>query len=97
MLAAIGHVLNTPALVGPVNMASPNPVTNRQFTRTLAKTMHRPALLRIPAAMLKLAFGPMAVETILASQNVVPAKLLASGFVFQFPILEDALRDALPS
>jgi uncharacterized protein (TIGR01777 family) len=97
MVAAICHILNTPALVGPVNMVSPNPVTNRQFTRTLAKVLHRPALFRIPVAMVKLAFGSMAAETILASQNAVPAKLLASGFVFQFPILEDALRDALPS
>jgi uncharacterized protein (TIGR01777 family) len=95
MLAAILHILNTPALVGPVNVASPNSVTNRQFTRTLADVLHRPALFRIPSAMVKLAFGAMAVETILASQNAVPAKLLASGFTFQFPNLEDALRNAL--
>jgi NAD dependent epimerase/dehydratase family enzyme len=63
----------------------------------LAKVLHRPALFRIPAAMVKLAFGSMAVETILASQNAVPAKLLATGFTFQLPHLEDALRDVLRS
>jgi uncharacterized protein (TIGR01777 family) len=97
MLAAICHILSTPALVGPVNMASPNPVANRQFTRTLAKVLHRPALFRIPTPIVKLTFGSMAIETILASQKAAPAKLLASGFAFQFPNLEDALRDALHS
>jgi uncharacterized protein (TIGR01777 family) len=91
MVGAITHVLRTPALRGPVNFASPNPVTNRQFTKTLAKVLHRPAVLRIPAAMLKLGFGQMAVETILANQNMTPTKLLASGYHFAHPTLEDAL------
>jgi uncharacterized protein (TIGR01777 family) len=95
MLSAITHILKTPALTGPVNVASPNPVTNRQFTKTLAKVLHRPALLRIPAAMVKAAFGQMAVETILANQKVVPAKLLATGFTFDHPTLENALHALL--
>jgi uncharacterized protein (TIGR01777 family) len=95
LVGAIGHVLRTLALRGAVNFASPNPVTNRQFTRTLAKVLHRPAILRVPAAMVKMGFGQMAVETILANQNMVPAKLLASGYVFAHPALDDALRAAL--
>jgi uncharacterized protein len=95
VLGAIGHILQTPALRGPVNFSSPNPVTNRQFTKTLAKVLHRPAVLRIPAAMVKLGFGQMAVETILANQNMVPAKLIASGYNFAHPTLEDALRAVL--
>jgi uncharacterized protein (TIGR01777 family) len=94
-LGAIGHVLRTSDLRGPVNFASPNPVTNRQFTRTLAKVLHRPAVLRIPAAMVKIGFGQMAVETILANQNMAPAKLLGSGYRFIHPALEDALRAVL--
>jgi uncharacterized protein (TIGR01777 family) len=95
VLGAIGHVLRTPALRGPVNFASPNPVTNREFTKTLAKVLHRPAVLRVPAAMVKMGFGQMAVETILANQNMVPAKLIESGYTFAHPSLDDALRAAL--
>jgi uncharacterized protein (TIGR01777 family) len=95
VLGAIVHVLQQPGLRGPVNFASPNPVTNRQFTKTLAKVLHRPAMLRLPAPMVKMAFGQMAVETILANQNMVPAKLLASGYNFAYPALDDALRAAL--
>jgi uncharacterized protein (TIGR01777 family) len=95
VLGAIDHILNTPAITGPVNLASPNPVTNRQFTKTLAKVLHRPAMLRIPTAMVKAGFGQMAVETILANQRVVPAKLLATGYAFAHPTLDDALRTLL--
>ena len=97
LVGAIGHVLRTPALRGAVNLASPNPVTNRQFTKALARVLHRPAILRVPAAVVKMGFGRMAVETILANQNMVPAKLLATGYTFVHPTLEDALRAALRS
>jgi uncharacterized protein (TIGR01777 family) len=95
VLGAIGHVLQHPNLRGPVNFASPNTVTNRQFTKTLAQVLHRPAVLRLPAPMVKIAFGQMAVETILANQNLVPAKLLAWGYHFAHPTLDNALRAAL--
>lgn len=97
LIGAIGHVLQTPTLRGPVNFASPNPVTNRAFTKTLAKVLHRPVVLRVPAAMVKMGFGQMAVETILANQNLVPAKLVAGGYNFAHPTLDDALRAALRS
>jgi NAD dependent epimerase/dehydratase family enzyme len=95
LLAAIVHVLERPGLVGPVNGVSPNPVTNCEFTRALARAVGRPAVLPVPAVALKLALGEMARETILASQHVVPAKLLASGFEFRHPTIDDALRDLL--
>lgn len=94
-LRAFQHVLATPSLVGPVNVCSPNVVTNREFTRTLARVLHRPAFLRIPKFALRLAFGQMADETILATFNIVPAKLLASHFTFTQPALDDALRSSL--
>jgi uncharacterized protein (TIGR01777 family) len=95
LLAAIVHILERPGLEGPVNLVSPNPVTNRDFTRALARALHRPAVLPVPPAALELALGEMARETLLASQRVVPAKLLASGFEFRHPRVEDCLRDLL--
>jgi uncharacterized protein (TIGR01777 family) len=94
-LAAILHVLETPGLVGPVNLTAPEPVTNRQFTRALATALHRPALLPVPAFALKAVFGEMARETVLSDQRVLPAKLLASGYAFRHPTIEAALRDLL--
>lgn len=94
-LAAIVHIVQTPDLSGPVIVAAPNPVSNRVLAKTLSRTLHRPLLLRIPAAMIKLAFGEMAKETILASQNAYPEKLLATGFVFRDANLDDALRELL--
>jgi uncharacterized protein len=93
VVEAIVHVLNTPALAGPVNVTAPNPVTNREFTAALAKALGSTARLRLPAAALRLMFGRMATETILASQNVSPAKLLATGFAFRHARLDAALAD----
>ena len=76
-------------------VTAPNPVSNRIFARTLANNLHRPLLLRIPSPAVKLAFGEMAKETILASQNAHPEKLLASGFVFRDANLATALRELL--
>jgi uncharacterized protein (TIGR01777 family) len=94
-LGAIQHILNTPTLSGPVNLASPHPVTNREFSKTLGEVLHRPVLLKIPAAALKLAFGEMATETILASQTVIPARLQSSNYTFQHPTLKEALTHLL--
>lgn len=93
---AIGHVLDTPAIGGAVNVTSPNPVTQREFADALAAALgRRRAKLRVPAWALKLALGRMADETLLASQRVLPAKLLAAGFAFRHEHLEAALRDLL--
>jgi uncharacterized protein len=87
--------LTTPGLAGPVNVVSPNPVRNSEFTKVLAKTLHRPALFPAPAFALRLALGEMADELLLASQKVMPAKLADSGYRFSEPDLAGALADVL--
>jgi len=95
VVGAIQHALAVESLRGPVNAVAPKPVTNREFTRALGRVLRRPTLLPMPAFAARLAFGEMADALLLASQRVEPAKLLASGYRFQFPELEDALRHLL--
>jgi hypothetical protein len=94
-VAAIRWILDHAALAGPVNVASPNPVTNAEFAAALGRALHRPALLPTPAFAVRLAFGKMADELLLASARVVPRKLLDSGFQFRYPNLPEALCAAL--
>jgi NAD dependent epimerase/dehydratase family enzyme len=75
-----------------VNIVSPNPVTNEEFTRTLGHVLNRPTALAMPAFAARLAFGEMADEMLLASQKVLPKKLLSMGFEFKYPQLEAAFR-----
>jgi uncharacterized protein len=89
------HILIEERLEGPVNATTPEPVTNYEFTRTLARILRRPAILPVPELGLRLAFGEMAEGTILSSARVLPAKLLDSGFPFSRPDLESALRQVL--
>ncbi len=82
-------------LDGPVNCTAPGPVTNRELTRTLAKVLGKPAFLPpVPGFMVRLVMGEFG-SVIVQGQRVVPGKLPASGFRFQFPELEAALRDLL--
>lgn len=92
---AIEHALFTPTLRGPVNLTAPNPVTNAEFATTLGRVLARPALIPVPAIALKLMYGEMAESTILAGQRVLPKALAASGFEFDRPTLEGALREEL--
>ncbi len=91
-IGAIHHALFTDTLSGPFNAVGPAPVTNRAFAETLGRVLGRPALLPVPAVALRLIFGEMAQETILASARVLPDRLLASGYAFRHPTLEAALR-----
>lgn len=77
-----------------VNVVAPNPITNAEFTRTLGRVLHRPALLPVPAFALRLAFGEMTDAALLASTRALPKRLEAMGFQFNHPALEDALRSA---
>ena len=77
---------------GPVNVVSPNPVTNLDFTKAMAKVLRRPALFPLPEGAVKFFFGEMGVETLLASQRVQPKRLEEVGFGFQLPELQAALR-----
>jgi uncharacterized protein (TIGR01777 family) len=92
VVGAILHILRTPGLNGAINVASPEAVTNREFSKTLAKVLHRPLLFRIPTPVVKAAFGAMGRETILANQKVLPVKLLTSGFEFGDVGIEETLR-----
>jgi len=92
---AIVHALLESSIRGPLNLVSPNPVTNSEFTRTLSRVLSRPAPFRIPAALLRLALGRAADELLLASCRVKPAKLEQTGFGFIYPRLESALKAML--
>ncbi len=81
-------------LRGAFNLTSPQPVTNATFGKTLGKVMHRPYWIPAPGFVLKLALGELS-TLILEGQRVIPARLLAEGFTFQYADLEPALRDLL--
>jgi hypothetical protein len=80
---------------GALNVSAANAVTNAEFTRTLGRVLHRPTLLTVPAVVLRTVAGEMAEETLLASQRVIPKRLLEAGFNFEDPELELALRKLL--
>ena len=90
----ICHLLTNPDARGPYNLTAPHPVTNTEFTDTLARVVRRPAFFRIPAKLLEWTLGEMA-GLLLESTRVVPEKALKGGFSFQYPELEAALREAL--
>jgi uncharacterized protein (TIGR01777 family) len=94
-VGVFNHVLGNESIHGPVNAVSPAPVTNREFTTTLARVLDRPAWFSLPAFAARLALGQMADEMLLASARVVPAGLTETGFKFRFPTLEGAMRSAL--
>lgn len=82
------------SMQGAYNATAPNPVTNSQFTLTLAESLHRPALLPVPAWLLKSLLGEMS-ELVLGSQRVLPARLNLEGYQFKFTHLESALKQIL--
>jgi hypothetical protein len=94
-VAAILFALDTAAIAGAVNITSPQPVTNLEFTRVLTELLGKSAFPPIPAFALRLAFGQMADEVLLASARAYPAKLTMNGFHFTHPTLDQALRAAL--
>jgi uncharacterized protein (TIGR01777 family) len=95
VIGGVLHVLNTAALRGPVNVVAPHPVSNAEFTRTLAAVLHRPAIFPMPETAVKALFGEMGTTLLLSSQRVIPAKLEATGYRFKFPDLKPALEHLL--
>jgi hypothetical protein len=91
-VSAIKLAINDQAVHGPLNVVSPNPVTNEEFTKTLGHVLNRPTALAMPAFAARLAFGEMADEMLLVSQRVMPKRLVAAGFQFRFPELEGAMK-----
>ena len=95
-VGGIHHALVTDSLQGPVNNVAPHPVTNREFTKTLGRVLRRPTLFPLPSFGLRLMFGEeMANELFLSSTRVEPVRLLETGYAFQHPELESALRHVL--
>jgi uncharacterized protein (TIGR01777 family) len=95
VVGAIRAAIANDQLRGPFNLVAPNPVQNSEFTRLLAKVLHRPAIFPAPAFALRLALGEMADALLLSSQRVQPERLISAGFTFRFENLESALRAAL--
>jgi uncharacterized protein (TIGR01777 family) len=92
---AVEHILQNPSITGPVNIVSPNPVTNKEFTKILAHILKRPAFLPAPEFLLKFTLGQFVRQTLLASTRANPEKLLQTDFIFKHPNLEPALRAIL--
>jgi len=90
VIRAISFILEKP-ISGPVNLTSPNPVTNQEFTSALARAMHRPALFPAPAIGLKIALGGFSSE-ILGSKKVLPQTLSDAGFTWDYPHVSSALK-----
>ncbi|HEY7884623.1 MAG TPA: TIGR01777 family oxidoreductase [Cellvibrionaceae bacterium] len=88
-------LLSDQAISGAINGTAPNPVTNRVFSQTLGRVLSRPALLPMPAFMVKLLFGQAGEELLLASNHVVPAKAVENHFAFRHPELHEALQASL--
>ncbi|WP_150047056.1 MULTISPECIES: TIGR01777 family oxidoreductase [Methylomonas] len=93
-IAIVMAMLTDSTMTGPYNAVAPEPVTNRQFSAALAGQLHRPMLMPMPERLLRLVLGEMA-DVLLGSQRVVPKRLLASGFRFQFNQLSQALHNIL--
>jgi uncharacterized protein (TIGR01777 family) len=94
-IAAIHHALHTETLAGPLNVVAPRAVDNAELAATLGRVLRRPVVLRVPAAAIDLLFGEMGRLTALGGARVRPRHLAASGFVFDYPELEPALRHTL--
>jgi NAD dependent epimerase/dehydratase family enzyme len=88
---AIVYCLENPKISGPVNVCSPNPVTNSEFTAALGGALGRPTIFPLPEIIGKIIFGQFGEETILGGQKAIPSKLLSSGFKFQNADIYSAL------
>ena len=91
----IAYCVNNDAIEGPVNAVSPQPLTNKAFTKDVGAVLSRPTIFPLPAFMAKLVLGEMAQDLLLASSRVLPTRLLGAGFEFSHPELQDCLRHEL--
>ena len=92
LVAAALFVLDHPSLEGPVNLSSPQPITNAEFTRALARRLRRPAIFAVPGIALRVTLGRMADDALLSSTRAIPRKLLDAGFHFSNASIDDALN-----
>lgn len=92
---AFDFAIQNETLRGPVNVVAPDPVTNKEFTKTLGRVLWRPTCFPLPASTARMLIGEMADALLLSSARVVPAKLEKAGFKFQYPGLREALKHLL--
>ena len=90
-VAAVRHLLASDGISGAVNVTAPEPVRNKDFTKSLARALHRPAIAIVPSPALKVALGGFAEEGALVSQRVLPTRLEDAGFTFTFADIDAAL------
>lgn len=95
LVEAIVFLLHRPELSGAFNVTAPEPVTNAVMSETLGHVLGRPSKITVPAFALRMMFGEMADGALLASQRVLPKRLLEAGFQFRYPQMESALRAEL--
>jgi uncharacterized protein (TIGR01777 family) len=95
VVTIVSGALVDSSIVGAINVVSPAPVTNAEFTKSLARAMHRPAIFSVPAFALRLAVGEMADEGLLSSARAVPQKLKHADYIFLHADLDEALRAIL--
>lgn len=91
VVGGIRFLIEHPDLTGPFNLTSPHPVSQHTFSKTLARAMHRPLLLSMPAFVIKMLFGEMGEYLLLKGQRVLPKRLTEAGYQFKYPELSDAL------
>lgn len=96
MIGAIRFLITTDSVNGAINLVSPNPVSNLQFTKILGQTLHRPTIFPMPACAVRLIFGEMANDLLLGSCRVAPKKLMNAGYTFLHTDLQAALKNLLP-
>ncbi len=95
VVGSIVHSLTNDAVSGPVNVGSPNPLTNAEYTRVLGRVLNRPTLFPLPAPAARLVLGEVADALLLSSQRMEPGKLKDTGYTFRYSELEEALRHLL--
>jgi len=95
LVSILDYAIHNGSLHGPVNAVSPNPLTNQDFSILLGRVLSKPSFLALPAFAARIAFGEMADALLLASARVLPTRLIESGYKFQFPEAENALRHVL--
>lgn len=95
LLYIVLYVINNRSVTGPINVTSPNPVTNEEFSKTLGHVLSRPTVFSVPAFAPRLLYGDMAKDLILGGCRAIPENILTWGFKFYYPTLEEALRHTL--
>lgn len=92
LISLIIFIISHSKIHGPVNATAPHPVSYAQFASSVAKSIRRPCLLKMPGFLLKIIFGQMAEEIMLQGQQVLPRKALQHGFEFRYPMIEESLK-----